>query len=73
MQPSQTDLDDGIYIRIPISDCPLKFAYQAVDDPLFFDETMPGILAAFHLSVDEYWNLTAAQHARMVEWVKAHG
>lgn len=59
--------DPGVYARIPIADLTIAEAYEQVDDPSFWDETMPPIL--FHYSISDYWALRVHEHGRLWGWL----
>lgn len=63
--------DPGIYARIPIADLSIAEAYEQVDDPSFWDKTMPDIL--FHFNVPDYWALRVHEHGRLWEWLQRKG
>ena len=65
------DTPTGIYARIPISDLSIGEAYEQVEDPTFWDETMPAVL--FHFSISDYWGLKVHEHARLCAYLEAAG
>jgi hypothetical protein len=62
------DVPEGIYIRTLITDVSLAEAYEQVEDPSFWDETMPPILFHYSLGKD-YWSLTVLEHRRLWDWL----
>ena len=62
---------EGIWIRIPLDECTLLDAYNLVEDPSFWDETMPAILHFFNLTLDGYYDLTVKQHRLLYEFLNA--
>lgn len=60
-----------MYARIPISDLTIGEAYEQVEDPTFWDKTMPAIL--FHYSIADYWSLRVHEHGRLWGWLVEQG
>ena len=61
------------FVKVPPDLCPLSLAYQAVDDPSYWDTTMPAILFFYKMSVADYWSLTVYQHRLLWEWLVNSG
>lgn len=60
-------VEEGVYARIPIHDLTVGEAYEQVEDPSFWDDTMPAIL--YHYSVVDYWALRVIEHRRLYDWL----
>ena len=59
------------FAKIPLDDLTLTEAYEQVDDPSWFDQTLPLVL--FHFSqftVADYWSLTVGEHRALVAFVE---
>lgn len=63
----------GVYARISIDELTLADAYQAVEDPSWWDETMPPILYHYRLSIEDYGRLTVFQHRLLYDWLAKKG
>ena len=64
-------MEDGIYARIPIGELSIEEAYDQVEDPSFWDDTMPAIM--FHFSVGDYWKLRVVEHRRLYDFLIERG
>jgi len=60
-------------VKVPAGDLLLEQAYRYVDDPSFWDVTMPDILASYpQLTVADYWKLTVTEHRFLYEATNAN-
>lgn len=64
---------EGVFVRIPLPDVVLSDAVNLVEDPSFWDETMPPVLFHYRMSVTDYWSLTVKQHRLLVDFLIARG
>jgi hypothetical protein len=71
MDTEPSRVPEGVYARIPISDLTIGEAYEQVEDPSFWDETMPALL--FHFSITDYWGLRVIDHRRLWDWLAQQG
>ena len=60
-----------VYAKIPIGELTLAEAADQVDDPSWWQDTMPAVLHFFN--VGDYWALTVDDHRRLVAWATAQG
>ena len=67
MDTEPSRVPEGVYARIPLGQLTLAEAYEQVEDPSFWDDTMAPIL--FHYSVSDYWSLRVVEHRRLWEWL----
>lgn len=66
-------VEPGVYAKIRIDELTVADAYQAVEDPSFWDETMPPVLYHYRLSLEDYERLTVYQHRLLCEWLAEKG
>jgi hypothetical protein len=66
-------MSEGVYVRIHLPDVVLSDAVNLVEDPVFWDETMPPVLHHFHMNLNDYWSLTVRQHRLLVDYLIARG
>lgn len=60
------DLIPGDRIQVLVADLPLWLAKRyTLDVGAWWDQTMPRLMQAYHLSIDDYWDLTVADHAAL--------
>lgn len=64
---------EGVFVRVSLPDVVLSDAVNLVDDPSYWDETMPPVLFHYRMSVADYWNLTVHQHRLLVDYLTARG
>jgi hypothetical protein len=57
--------------KIPIGDLTLEEAYNQVEDPSYWSETMPVVL--FHFSIGDYWQLRVSEHAALLDFLTERG
>lgn len=59
------ELVEGQTVQVLWADLPLWLARRHTEDNgRWWEQTMPAVLASFHLSLDDYWDLTVADHAQ---------
>ncbi len=65
------ELIPGQTVEVLWADLPLWLARRhTIDAGAWWTKTMPPILQAFHLSLDDYWDLTVADHAQLAAHLK---
>lgn len=66
-------MSEGVYVRIPLPDCLLSDAMNLVDDPSYWEDTMPAVLLHYRMTLPDYWSLTVHQHRLLVDYLVARG
>lgn len=61
------------YAKIPIGELTLREAVNVIDDPSWWDKTLPPILLHYRISPSEYWELTVYQHRLLYDWLVGIG
>jgi hypothetical protein len=61
------------HIKIPLPEAVLSEAANLVDDPSYWEQTMPPILYFYRMSVGDYWGLTVYQHRLLWDWLVEGG
>lgn len=66
-------MSSAAFAKIPLGELTLSEAASVVDDPGYWDETLPPILYFYKMSVADYWQLTVKQHRLLADWLASSG
>lgn len=60
-------------VTIPLGQVTIREAAGLAEDgDLYYVQTMPPILATYHLAPSDYWALTVDEHSALLAHIEAH-